>query len=379
MTRLLVDGIVFQNENVRLAKFWELVLNGLAQSGRFKIYLLDRGKSPMIPCVEYIPFPRAHMFAHSAADSFLIQQVCDHYKIDVFTSTYFTSPVHTPMVLMVCDMIPELFELDLRQRPWQEKDTAIAYAQRYLCLSNCSRADLLVFYPEIPKERIVVIYCGVDVERFFPREREEVEAFCVKRGLDSPYFLFSSSLVQVGADQSLQVFFEALSRLRGIEVVSVNAVGVLQDLPSGVNCRSLELADDEIPVAYGGAVALIYAAAYENFGMPVIEAMASGCPVITTSHGALAEIVGNAGCLVSGHCVEEVVGALERVQDPSSGGTLRKEGLIRAREFRWQKAAQVFGDALEMLVHEHRAGAYDEFFNEWKRIRQIQASVDYEC
>lgn len=120
MTRLLVDGVFFQINDTGIARVWRTVLKILAASGRFEIFFLDRGRAPKIEGLHYIPFPR-HLFLHCAADSLLIQKICDHYKIDVFTSTYYTTPVSTPMVLMVYDMIPELFDFNLTQRAWMEK------------------------------------------------------------------------------------------------------------------------------------------------------------------------------------------------------------------------------------------------------------------
>ena len=113
--------------------------------------------------------------------------------------------------------------------------------------------------------------------------------------------------------------------------------------------------------------------------MPVIEAMSSGCPVITTHHGSLAEAAGDAACLISGTSVEEMCRALDRMQDAAYRQMLKERGLSHACKFRWQKMAQTFGEEVEQLNQEARTGAYDPFFSEWKRLREIQASVDFAC
>ena len=133
MTRLLVDGIFFQLTNTGIARVWFSTLEILARSGRFEILFLDRGNAPVLEGVTYIPFPK-YVAEEAPADSQLIQQICDLYHVDVFTSTYYTSPVTTPMLLMVYDMIPELFDFDMSHRAWMEKTVAISYAQRYLCI-----------------------------------------------------------------------------------------------------------------------------------------------------------------------------------------------------------------------------------------------------
>lgn len=385
MTRLLVDGVFFQINNTGIARVWRSILEILVASGRFEIFFLDRGQAPEIQGIKYIPFPKNH-FIHCAADSLLIQKVCDQYKIDVFTSTYYTTPVSTPMVLMIHDMIPELFDFDLTQRAWMEKDTAIAYAQRYLCVSNSTRNDLLVFYPEIPSEMVKVAYNGVDDRVFYPRSNEATATFCSSYRLDRPYFLFVGSRVQHNGYKNSQLFFDALSRMKitGFDVFCVGGEKVIEpeilgSLPSGVRCRRVELTDDELALAYSGALALVYPSLYEGFGLPVIEAMAAGCPVITTHHGSLAEAAGDAACLISGTSVQEMCGALDQLQDASYRQMLKEKGLAHVSQFRWQNMAQTFGDEVDILVQEARKGVYEPFFNEWKKLREIQASVDYVC
>jgi len=386
MIRLLVDGIFFQINNTGIARLWRSILQILADSGRFEIFFLDRGHAPEISGMQYIPFPKKTLFAHCAADSFLIQKICDHYKIDIFTSTYYTSPVSTPMVLMVYDMIPELFEFDLTQRAWMEKDTAISFAQSYLCISHNTRNDLLAFYPEIPGDKVAVAHCGVDEAVFYPRDNNEVAAFRKRFALKKPYFLFVGTRVQHNGYKNSRLFFDALALMEDVEF-DIFCVGgekeieavILDSLPSGVRCSRVELTDDELAMAYGGALALVYPSLYEGFGMPVIEAMASGCPVITTHHGSLAEAAGDAACLISGASVGEMCGALERMQDAQYRAELKEKGLVQARKFRWQPMAQTFAAEIEKLDREAKSGAYDSFFSEWKTLRETQASVDFVC
>lgn len=323
MTRLLVDGVFFQLSNSGIARVWRSILGAVAARSDFEVFFMDRGHAPRIDGVHYIPFPRVHkQFAHSAADSLLIQKVCDHYKIDVFTSSYYTTPVSTPMLLMVYDMIPELFGFDLNQRAWMEKGTAISYAQSYLCISHNTRSDLLAFYPEIQPGKVVVAHCGVDEALFYPRDSSAIKRFRQRFRLDRPYFLFVGSRVQHTGYKNSQLFFDALSRMRESRF-DVFCVGgepemeraILDSLPAGVRYRCVELTDEELALAYGGALALVYPSLYEGFGMPVIEAMASGCPVITTHNGSLAEAAGDAAHLISGMSVDEMCQALERIQD----------------------------------------------------------------
>ena len=111
--------------------------------------------------------------------------------------------------------------------------------------------------------------------------------------------------------------------------------------------------------------------------MPVIEAMASGGPVMTTRHVSLAEAAGDAALLIGGASVDEMHQALLKMQDPAVRDALRERGLAHARDFRWQGMADLLSDELETLVAEARRGTYDAFFQEWRRLRAMQAAVEH--
>ena len=379
--RLLVDGIFFQINNTGIARVWRTILSRLVSQSELEIFMLDRGGLPLIEGVTYIPFP-TNLFIYCAEDSVLIQRICDQYRIDVFTSTYFSTPLSTPMLLMVYDMIPELFDFEMSELGWLEKDTAICFAQRYVCISENTRNDLLSFYPEINENFVSVAHCGVDSHEFSIRSDEEVTKFRRFHGLDRPYFLFVGSRVQHNGYKNSKLFFDAVASLESADF-DVLCVGgekklesqLLDSMPAGVRCMRLELSDLQLSLAYNGALALVYPSLYEGFGMPVIEAMASGCPVITTSHGSLLEAAGDAACFVSGFSVDEMRGALSRVRDPAYRDKLKMRGLEHVKRFNWNDMAEQVVADLFTLHHEAKRGEYKDFLKEWRRLRELQTSV----
>jgi glycosyltransferase involved in cell wall biosynthesis len=112
--------------------------------------------------------------------------------------------------------------------------------------------------------------------------------------------------------------------------------------------------------------------------MPVIEAMASGCPVITTQRGSLAEAAGDAAVLIEGTSVSEMVDALTRIQNPELQADLRQRGFEQAAKFRWEPMAETFAEQVESVVAGGGAAAARGFFAEWARLRRLQADVDYQ-
>ena len=104
--RLLVDGVFYEIDRTGIARVWSSILPRLARYAGLDIVMLDRGNCPSIAGIEKVDFPTYRTHAYTAADSLLIDEVCKELRIDVFTSTYYTTPLTIPSVLVVHDMIP---------------------------------------------------------------------------------------------------------------------------------------------------------------------------------------------------------------------------------------------------------------------------------
>ena len=383
--RLLVDGVFFQLASSGIARVWASVLPRLAGRNRFDVFVLDRGGLPEISGITRIPFP-SYTDRYTADDSFLIQKMCDFLSIDVFTSTYYTSPVSTPMVLMVYDMIPELFEFDMKERFWREKQIAISFARKFISISRSTRSDLLRFYSELDEEDVTVAYPGVDRDVFRPMDPVEVQGYRSEIGFTRPYFILVGSREQHKGYKNTKLFFEALAKLgrNDIDVLCIGGeeeiVHSTRDLvPEGVRIERRAGGDRELALAYSAALALVYPSLYEGFGLPVVEAMASGCPVITTTNGSLKEIAEESCCLIIDPAsLPQMVSALEEVQLEATRDRLVQAGLAQARKFCWDSMVDAVESTLVSVAADHKAGAFDEFFEKWRTLRDMQSSVDVE-
>ncbi len=380
--KLLVDGVFFQLAQSGIARVWASLIPLLVGRDGLEIAVLDRGGLPELPGVQKLAFP-SYNAKSTAADSFMIDRIGGEVGADVFMSTYYTTPITLPSVLMVHDMIPEVLGFDLSARMWREKEIAIAHARRFLCISRSTAKDLARFYPEIPADRMSIAHPGVDADVFRPRPAAEIEAFRRRYVLHRPYYVVVGAREQHLGYKNVRLLFEALraGRDASVDVLCVGGEPAIQPaflagLPAGIDVRQVYLSDDELACAYGGAEALVFPSRYEGFGLPVAEAMSTGCPVVCSPGGSLAEVAGSAAEIVDPDDVWGMVRALAAVRTPEVRSRLIAAGLSRAEVFRWPPMADALHAAVTATAAERGGEVLERFSREWARLREIQMAVD---
>ena len=373
---LVIDGVFFQLAQSGIARVWRAALPLLARKLEMPIVFLDRGGfDEEIPGIEVIPFP-AYKSKFTPQDSALLERVCRHYDAKVFISTYYTSPMQTPSMLLVYDMIPERLGFDLTPRDWREKEIAIAHARRHICISHNTRKDLLECYPELNPETTTVAHCGVDPTVFKPADEKAIADFRQKMELSRPYYMFVGSRIQANNYKNASLFFDALKTMPEVDF-DVLCVGGEKTVDStGHRIIQVDLDDEDLARAYGGATALVYPSLYEGFGLPVLEAMSSGCAVISTTRGSLAEVAAGAALTIEGTSIPEMVAALRSVRDPLVRARLVEQGIRRAEKFRWDPFADEIAQAVRTIAAKSSAGDYAAFYSNWAALRKLQGEVD---
>lgn len=339
---LVIDAIFFQLYNTGIARVWRSLLEEWARNGFAKhIVVLDRaGTAPKISGIRYREIP-PYDYNNTNADREMLQHVCDEEGADLFISTYYTTPISTPSVIMIHDMIPEVFGADLNQPMWREKHYGIQHASAYIAISENTARDLVRFFPDISPESITVAHCGVQA-LFSPASPEEISRFKAKYGITKPYFMLAGAgSGQKGSYKNTMLFFQAFSKLfsrQGLDIVCTGSGLVDEEIrtyTAGSAVHTLVLEDEELKVAYSGAVALVYPSKYEGFGLPVLEALACGCPVITCPNASIPEVAGEAALYVNDNDVNGLANALCEVQKPEVRNSLVAAGLEQARKFSW--------------------------------------------
>jgi glycosyltransferase involved in cell wall biosynthesis len=351
--RVALDGVFFQIGQSGIARLWRSVLEEWAGSD-FSQYLtvIDRdGTAPRVDGPRYIPACR-YDNRNASGDAELLQQICAQCGADLFVSTYYTTPLECPSLFMAYDMIPERLGVDLSAPEWRGKRLAIAHARAYAAISRSTADDLARFYPFVDAERVSVAYPAVSPS-FAPAASTEVHRWRQELCLTKPYFLLSGDRTGLLGYKNTALFFRAFAEMSGRDQFAVVCSGgwkeiepELRPLIRGADVRVLRLDDAGLRAAYTGALALVYPSRCEGFGLPVLEAMACGCPVITCDNTSLREVAGDAALYVGESDVAEMAAALERVQLDTVRQPLIARGLQRPSLFSWRRMADTLAEAM---------------------------------
>ena len=222
-------------------------------------------------------------------------------------------------------------------------------ARRVIAISRETAGDLVRLLG-VPAKRIDVIHHGVEPDRFHPPPNAGARARARARrdrlGVRQPYFFYLG-----GGDprKSLPHLCRAFAsaRLDGVELVLAGKLSETEQreldaaLGGAAGVRQLGYVDDdELLALLWGALALAFPSIAEGFGLPVLEAMAAGCPVVTTTSGALAEVAGDAALLVPPRDDAALAAVLRRVASEASlRADLERAGLAHAARFTWRATA----------------------------------------
>lgn len=377
---IIVDGVFFQINSTGIARVWETLLRQWVKSGfANQIIVLDRNNTaPKIDGINYYQI-EGYDYRKSAIDAYNLQSICDKFKADIFISTYYTTPLFTPSVLLVHDMIPEVLGMDLEAVEWKEKHYAILYASKYIAVSRNTARDLQKFFPFISSELITVVYNGID-SIFYPAKSEEISNFKQKYNLYKPYFLFVGTRLSYDNYKNAILLFRAFNRFSRNQDIGIVCVGGDRNLRSelaslvkdNMKVDLIKIDDHELRSAYSGAISLVYPSRYEGFGLPILEAMACGCPVITCANSSIPEVAGKEAIYVSESNVEEMLIAFEKVQNPQIREILIKSGLERVKQFSWSKMSKIMAEVLMQTAQEYKLNDNQKNDLLWQKIREEQ-------
>ncbi len=269
-----------------------------------------------------------------------------HYVLPAAVSCSSVVTIHDCIHLMFPQYLPNRVAYAYaRAQMW----TAAHRSDCILTVSDASKRDILHLF-NIPPEKIVVVYNAIDSHFSLTPPAEAVARVRERYQLNHRFVLYVGN---IKPHKNLVRLIEAFNELRvgDLEDVKLLIIGdEISKLPAlrrAVHRHKLHkhvrflgyVPDDQLAVLYRLAAVFVFPSLYEGFGLPPLEAMASGTPVVTSNVSSLPEVVGDAAVLVDPHDVDSIVAGLRSVlTDPVRADEMRLKGLERAREFSWERS-----------------------------------------
>jgi glycosyltransferase involved in cell wall biosynthesis len=282
-----------------------------------------------------------------------------HYVLPPATRCRAVVTIHDCIHLMFPQYLPgAMAYYYARASMW----SAVWKADRILTVSETSKRDILKFF-DIPPEKVAVIYNAID-ERFLAEpDEEQMDRIRQRYQLDHPFLLYVGN---IKPHKNLGRLIEAFARVKssGLDdlrlVIVGDQVSRYPPLRQAVHRHRLDKEvrflgfqpSDTLAVFYRLSRAFVFPSLYEGFGLPPLEAMACGTPVVTSNVSSLPEVAGGAAILVDPYDPASIADGITRaVSDTTLRQELVDKGLARARDFSWTQSVaaihQIYMDVLD--------------------------------
>ena len=272
-------------------------------------------------------------------------------------------------VLTIGDLTPLTTDSHARSNRWAHRlalPVIARRAHRIVTFSEQSKRDIVRLFG-IDADRIAVTLLAAN-PRFSPLDGPTIDGARRRLGLPERYLLFVGSIEpRKNVERLIRGYERALPAIGDVRLVLASRrMWRVHRLPAllrelGLESRVLRRADigqDDLPAVYGGALGLCYPSLYEGFGLPPLEAMQCGTPVLTSNTSSLPEVVGDAAIAVDPRSIDAIAaGIVELVTDDARRADLSRRGIDRARMFSWQRCARETAAAYDVAIQSRETGA----------------------
>jgi glycosyltransferase involved in cell wall biosynthesis len=309
---------------------------------------------------------------YSIAEQFRIPVVLRRERIDLFHAPHYVLPplIHCRSVVTIHDCIHLMFPQYLPNRfayayAKAQLWTAAHRSDRILTVSETSKLDILRRF-HVPADKVTVVYNAIDERLAVPPDDEEFERVRARYQLKDPFALYVGN---IKPHKNLERLIDAFHELRqepafeSLKLVIIgDEISKYQGLRRAVHRHKLHkhvrffgfVPLGTLSALYRLASIFVFPSLYEGFGLPPLESMYFGTPVVTSNVSSLPEVVGDAAVLVDPYDTASIAEGMRRaLTDQDLRAWLRERGLARAREFSWEQSVgrirEVYGEVMDQV------------------------------
>ena len=260
-------------------------------------------------------------------------------------------------VVTVHDMVYKAFPETVRARTKYMLDTGLKKSMKRADIivtdSEFSKTEIIKYFPQY-QDKIRVVPCGVDLNKFHPcNDTDKIERVRKDFETGEEYFLYLGTIEpRKNLERLIEAYAEFVKNMDNPpNLVLAGGKGWLYDsIYAKAEKLGIEkhviftkyIPSEDINALMCGAVAFVFPSIYEGFGMPPLEAMACGVPVLTSGEASLPEVTGDSAVIVDAYSVKSIAEGLERIySDRNLRERLSREGSERAEKFTWEKSAEI--------------------------------------
>jgi len=370
--KVFIDGYIFWIQKVGgITSYWSNLLPKMAEidrSNEFYLYLKPFSIEPSMQKISNIKLLKSKsklpMKIYNFIENGVMRRYSTKIKPDIFHSTYYTSKQWSkiPKIMTVYDMIYEFFPQYFSDKKSisfiKEKRKVIGEAERIIAISENTKRDLISLY-HLPESKIRVVYPGINQK--FKRVNNEslLRNFKGKYRIEKPYFLYIGRRLLYKNVINLLKAFSLLPQRENFQLLLIGGekefspleVDIINRLKINDDVKHIkEMSEADLISAYNSAVALVFPSLYEGFGLPILEAMACGCPVLCSNASSMPEVGGDAAIYFNPNEVDVITNELEKILDENTRKKMGMKGIEKARQYTWEKTAnqtlQVYKQAI---------------------------------
>lgn len=372
-SRILVNASFIHSKPTGLGVYTQEVLRSILSSDKAFMVAMPKGAPPelskeinnLIPVPDFLAPGRG--FFNNLARILWLQTVLQlrmkNKRVKLFYSTVPEGIIYPyrglRQVITLHDLLPLIYEEEYPRIKYYFKyilPLLIKNSTRIICVSNNTKSDLLKKFP-MDEDKFQVIYPGVDMSLFRILPNGETKQYSSMYGR---YILYVGAMRRY---KNLHRLIRAMGKVTSTDlkllIVGQKAGKYYEELNSEVKRGHLEgkvyfldyVDKEELVRLYNGALAFVFPSLYEGFGLPLLEAMACGCPVIASDRASIPEVCGDSAIYFNPEDVEDIARKIQLVLwDTTLRQKLKASALERVKTFSWENTARRTIDLLYSML-----------------------------